>query len=214
MFVKDFMTADPITVSPQASVPETLEIMRQNGLKRLPVIEKDRLVGLITEADLMKALPSPATSLSKHEIHYLTAKVLVKDTMSRDIITAKPDDTVEAAVMVMREHDIGCLPVMEGDHLVGIITESNVFAALTELLGLRRPGIRITVEVPDRIGILAEITNAIRELEIPIISLATFMQDDHGSIIIRLATDEGDRVVQSMEALGFSVSHVVALPQQ
>lgn len=213
MFVKDFMTADPITVSPKTTAPETLEIMKQNGLKRLPVLENGRLVGLITEADLMKALPSPATSLSKHEIHYLTSKVLVKDMMSRDIFTAKADDAVEAAVMVMREHDIGCLPVMEGDRLVGIITESNVFAALTELLGLNRPGIRVTVEVPDRIGVLAEITNAIRELDIFIISLATFVQDGHGSIIIRLATDESDQVVQSMEALGFSVSHVVTLSQ-
>ncbi len=212
MFVKDFMTNDPIVISPQASISSVADLMKKNGLKRLPVLDCDTLVGLVTEADLMKALPSPATTLSKHEINYLTSKITVDDIMSTKVITTTPNTTVEEAVMVMRHHDIGCLPVLEDQKIAGIITESNVFEALTRLLGLHRAGLRITVQVQDKLGVLAELTSIIRDLGITIISVVSFPSvNNSGTLIFRLATGDAESVIKAIEAYHFTVLHWTTL---
>lgn len=208
MFVRDFMSEEPIVVSFEASIPYTADLMRKHSLKRLPVIDKGKLVGLITEKDVAKSLPSPATSLSKHEINYLTAKMTVADAMTQDIITTTPDTTIEEAIMLMRQHDVGCLPVLENKILVGIITESNFFDALTKLFGLNRTGLRITVKVTDRIGVIADLTTLIKNLNLTLISLATFPTSDNtASVILRIATDDAQKVIRELEDNQYEILH-------
>ncbi len=212
MFVRDFMTKDPIVVSLEASIPYTADLMKKHRLKRFPVMDKGRLVGLITEKDVAKSLPSPATSLSRHEINYLTAKMTVSDAMTTDVVTTSPDTTVEEAIMLMRQHDIGCLPVLENSKLVGIITESSVFDALTKLFGFNRPGLRITVQVTDRIGVIADLTTIIKNLNLTVISLVTFpTSETTASIIFRIATDKAELVITELKAHGYQILHWTVL---
>lgn len=215
MFVRNFMTKDPITVSLDATLPSTADLMKQHNLKRLPVMDQDKLVGIITEKDVAKALPSPATTLSKYEINYLTEKIRVKDVMTKAVISVSPDTTVEEATMIMHEEDVGCLPVLENGKLVGIITERNIYNALTKLFGLDRPGLRITVQVEDRIGVIADLTTLIKSLNLPIISLATYAASaETAYIVVRIATDSPESLIGTLTGNGFQVVHWTTLNEQ
>lgn len=212
MLVKDFMTPNPVVVSPETSIQDALKLMKAHGFGRLPVMSRNKLVGILTEADVMKVSPSPATTLSVYEINYLISKVKVSEAMTKNPVTVSPDDTIEYAVLTMRDHNIGGLPVMDGDKLVGIITESNVFEALIEMLGFRRAGVRITLDVPDRIGVIAHIADLIRQHGVNIISLATYKRPgaELSSLVIRIASDDPFPILSSLEKSGYKVTHVTA----
>ncbi|HOB90920.1 MAG: CBS and ACT domain-containing protein [Bacillota bacterium] len=212
MFVRDFMTANPVVVSPDTPIQEALKLMKDHGFGRLPVCSDGKLVGILTEADVMKVSPSPATTLSVYEINYLVSKVKVSEAMTKSPVTVSPDDTVEYAVLVMRDNKIGGVPVMDGDKLVGIITESNVFEALIEMLGFRRAGVRITIDVPDKVGVIAQIADLIKQHGVSIISLATYTkpESDLASLVVRVATDDASSIVSAVEEIGYKVVHVTA----
>jgi len=212
MFVRDFMTPDPVVVSPETPVQDALKLMQTRGFGRLPVVSNNKLVGIVTEADLMKVSPSPATTLSVYEINYLLSKVKVADAMTKKVVTVSPDDTAESAILTMRDNDIGGVPVMDGDKLVGIVTESNVFEALIKLFGFRRAGTRITLDIPDRLGVIAEITDLIRKNGVNIISLATFTRPDAeaATVVIKVATDDATGIISGLKDAGYQVSHVTA----
>lgn len=215
MFVRDFMTKDPIAIPPQASITYTADLMKKHQLKRFPVVDKNKLVGLVTESDIMKSLPSPATSLSKHEINYLTSKITVADVMTTKVVTTSPDTTIEEALLVMRQHDFSCLPVVENGKLTGIITESNFFEALLNLLGLKRAGLRITIQVPDRTGVLADLTAIIKELQLPIISMAVFPEPETqtATVILRVATDNEQPILEKLQASEYKTIHWTFFPE-
>ncbi len=212
MFVRDFMTANPVVVSPDTPIQEALKLMKDHRFGRLPVCSDGKLVGILTEADVMKVSPSPATTLSVYEINYLVSKVKVSEAMTKSPVTVSPDDTVEYAVLVMRDNKIGGVPVMDGDKLVGIITESNVFEALIEMLGFRRAGVRITIDVPDKVGVIAQIADLIKQHGVSIISLATYTkpESDLASLVVRVATDDASSIVSAVEEIGYKVVHVTA----
>jgi acetoin utilization protein AcuB len=162
MLVRDRMTLNPVTTTAEMSVTEALRLMNDRKIRRLPVLNSNgQLVGIVSDRDLLLASPSPATSLAIWEIHELLAKLTVEKTMTREVITVPEDTPLEEAARVMADHKIGGLPVMRDRTLVGIISESDLFATLLELLGGRRPGVRITVATPGAKGTLAEITSAI-----------------------------------------------------
>lgn len=208
MFVRDRMSPRPITVSPDTSVLEALELMRKNRVRRLPVVENERLVGIVTQLDLLHVSPSPATSLSIHEINYLISKMAVKDCMATRVYVASPDDTVEKAARTMREHKVGGLPVVENGKLVGIITETNLLDAMMDMFGVNRVGMRLTIDIPDTRGSLAELTAAIRDAEADILSLATFtVSPGTGRIVVRIGIDNSDRAVAAIQSKGFQIVH-------
>jgi len=128
--VKDWMTRDPIVITPETTLPEAHRIMAEHKIRRLPVVDNGKLVGIVTRGDIREASPSDATSLSIFELNYLLAKLAVKQIMTRKPVTVKPGTTVERAAQIMLEHKIGGLPVVEGGNLVGIITESDIFRML------------------------------------------------------------------------------------
>ena len=142
VFVKNRMTANPWTVRADATIPEAIALMKDKHVRHLPVMDAGRVVGVISEGDIDSALPSKATSLSVNELTYLVNKLAIAKVMSRDPITISPDALLEQAAVVMREAKIEMLPVVEGDRLVGVITESDLLDAFIEIMGFRDHGAR------------------------------------------------------------------------
>jgi acetoin utilization protein AcuB len=162
MLVKDRMTPDPFCGRPEMPVTEAQELMREKKIRHLPIVDDDgTLVGLITQRSLLRALPSDVSNFSRFEISYVLAKIKVRDVMATDLITVDQNTAVEEAARVMADQRIGCLPVMQDDTLVGIITDNDLFTIMVDLLGARRPGVRVTVLQPDRVGEIARLTTAI-----------------------------------------------------
>ena len=161
MFVKNKMTANPFTISPDQSIPDAHEIMTTNSVRRLPVVKDGKLVGVISKDDINRASPSMATSLSINELTYLLAKTKISRVMTKNLITISPDALLEEAAILMRDNGIRFLPVVLNDKLVGIITESDIFDSFIELLGFREKGTRLTIEVNDEPGIMSHLAGIV-----------------------------------------------------
>jgi acetoin utilization protein AcuB len=211
MLVGERMTKRPITTHPDAPIDDALKLMRESKVRRLPVLDKKgKLVGIVAEKDLLYVSPSPATSLSIHELHYLISKIKVQDVMAKDVITATEYTPLEEAARIMADNKIGSLPVMRGDKLVGIITETDLFCIFLELLGAREKGVRLTMLVPEEKGMLAAITREIAEMGGNIVSLGTFLGEDPTNrlITVKVAEVGKDELVSAMEALGMEIVDV------
>ena len=135
MLIKDRMTRPPITAPPEMPMQEALKLMRERGIRRLPVVDKKgKLVGIVSDRDLLHASPSDATSLSVWELNYLLSKVTLKELMTTPVITVSPETPVQEAARIMAEKKIGGLPVVQAGKVIGIITETDLFRVLLELL--------------------------------------------------------------------------------
>jgi acetoin utilization protein AcuB len=209
MLVYERMTRHPITVSPDTPVAEALQMMREQNVRRFPVIDKKttRLVGIVTEKELLYASPSPVTSLSIHEIHYLMSKITVDEVMTTELVTVAEDTAIEEAALLMVDNKVGALPVMRGQQLVGIITETDLFKTFIELFSAREQGVRLTVLVPEVKGELATITQAISEIGGNIISLGTFLGEDMTNrlLTIKVAEVDQEELLSKMHGLGAKV---------
>ncbi|WP_102126158.1 CBS and ACT domain-containing protein [Deinococcus planocerae] len=200
MLVRDWMTPGPLTVTPDTTVMDALRLLKEGGFRRLPVMEGGRLVGITTRKDLKDAMPSQATTLSVWELNYLLSKLTVSEMMARPVITAQEDEFLEDAALRMQEYGVGGLPVLDdGARLCGILTVKDVLRALTDILGLREGGTRLTLEMPDTPGSLARAAGAV--LPSNIISVATSGQDARGGqprrrFVMRV-TGEGVRDVKT-----------------
>jgi acetoin utilization protein AcuB len=211
MLVNERMTHNPITVREDTSLYDALKIMRDNKVRRLPVLSKEgRLVGIVSEKDLLYASPSPATSLSVWEINYLTSKITVDDLMTREVITVCEDCPMEEAARIMVDNKIGGLPVMRADQLVGIVTETDLFRIFLELLGAREQGTRFTLLVPEKTGMLASIAQRIAELGGNIVALGTFLGEDPSNRLLTLKVQDVDknRLWPKLEELGIKLVDV------
>ena len=173
------MTRNPVTATPEMSVGEASDLMKREKVHRLPVLDKDKnLVGVITEKDVLHASPSPATSLSIHEMAYLLSKLKVRDLMTKDVVTISEDTTVEEAARLMVDQDLSCLPVVQGNKLVGIVSKSDMFRILLELFGARHYGVRMSFLVEDKPGTIARISAALAAKGLDIVSFGTFTGTD------------------------------------
>lgn len=174
MLVKNVMTKNPVTISPECSVTEARALMNKNNIGKLPVVDKNfKLVGMVTKNDLAKSAPSQATTLDMYEISYLLSKLTVEKIMVRDVVTVPDTEVVENAAKVMLEKGIGCVPVMSGDLVVGILTESDLFSLFTEMFGATRSGVRVVFSLDDKPGQLAKIVDEIAEKNGNLVSLVT-----------------------------------------
>ena len=207
MYIRSRMTPNPITITRQTTVAEALEIMREKSIRRLPVMDKDKLVGIVTERDLIEISPSPATSLSVFEINYLLAKMKVADVLPKKqkVITVEPDALLEDAALLMRQHKIGGLPVCENGKLVGIITETNIFDAFIDILGVRDEGIRLTISIVDKPGTLAHITQILSDCGANISRVAVFWEEPQKAlVVIRLTAEKVDQITQTLSEHGYT----------
>jgi len=174
MLVRDVMTRNLITVDPETSFTDALKIMRENKIRRLPVLENGKLVGIVTEKDILYASPSKATTLDVWELHYLLSKLKIREIMTRDVVTIQEDTPVEEAAKIMVDNKIGALPVMKGDELIGIITETDIFKVFLEMFGARKKGVRYTFKVPNVPGTFAKLSQKVFEAGGNIVSLASY----------------------------------------
>lgn len=209
MFVKDCMTTSPITISKNTPILEALEKMKKLKIRQLPVTDKGLLVGLVTERELLTVTPSPATTLSIFEMNYLLSKMVVGEVMVKDPITASIDTTIEEAALIMRENKIGSILVIEEEELVGIITQTDIFDAFIEFFSIRKAGTRLVMQVNDRIGAIADLTEIIRKMNINIRALVIHRIDNNiVHMVVRVSTVEPEPLVKELEARGISVISV------
>jgi acetoin utilization protein AcuB len=194
MLVYERMSRHPITVKSTTPVDAALKRMREEKVRRFPVVNEDgKLVGIVSDKDLLYAAPSPATSLSIYELHYLYSRITIEQVMTRDVITVEENDPLEEAARVMVDNKIGGLPVMRDGKLVGIITETDIFKTFMEMLGARDQGLRLTLLCPEQRGELAALTSAVSELGGNIISLGTFWGEDASSVIVTMKISGVDK---------------------
>lgn len=176
MLVRDCMTSPATTIGPDAPFQEALELMRQHHFRRLPVVDfQGALVGIVSERDLLHAAPSPASSLSMWELNYLLWKLQIKTLMTEKVISVTPETPIEVAARIMVERKIGGLPVVDvNGHVIGVITETDIFRAFTEMMGAGVEATRIVLRVPDRKGVIAEVSQRIADLNGNIVSIGTY----------------------------------------
>ena len=164
MLVKNWMSKDVITVDADDSMQDAGYLLREHNINILPVMEKGRMVGIVTDRDLKKASPSDATTLDMHELLFLISKIKVRDLMKTPVITIPPDYTVEEAAVILLEKKISGLPVVDDQSRVsGIITRSDLFRVLISLTGLGQKGIQFAIRVKDKPGPIKEVRQLIHE---------------------------------------------------
>ena len=206
MFVKWRMTANPFTISPDASVPQAIEIMQTNKVRKLPVMDQGQLVGLVSQSDIDRASPSMATSFSSGEIAYLFSKLKVAKVMSRNPVTIGPDALLEEAAIVMRDRKIEMLPVMDQGKLVGVITESDLLDAFIELHGARENGTRLVIEADDQPGVLARLATLTAQVATNITHLAVYRSGmDRSLIVLGLNSLNTEELETSIAEAGFTL---------
>ena len=175
MLVGERMKKPVITVPPEMPIQEALVKMSKERVSRFPVVDKKgKLIGVVSEDDLLHASPSDATSLSVWEINYLVSKITVERVMTTDVVTVREDTPLEEAARIMADHRIGGLPVVRGEAVVGMITQTDLFQVFLEMLGARDPGCRVTALIKEEPGMLHRLTRAIHEAGGNIIALSTF----------------------------------------
>jgi acetoin utilization protein AcuB len=206
------MTPNPMVIGPDASHPEALRLLHKEKFSYLPVVDKaGKVIGVVTEADLLHAAPSSATSLSIYEMNYLLSNLKVHEVMSSPAITIPEDTPIEEAARVMIEKEIGCLPVMQGGKLVGVITETDIFKTFVEILGQGTGVLRITLRSPDQPGELARLTGVIAKLGGNIHAVASFHSEDlqHVFFTFRIDGVEENVLIPALKEMGEQVIRVV-----
>ncbi len=212
MLVRDRMSSPSITVDTKTSIAEAQGIMRQRDIRRLAVMQRGRLVGIVTWTDLMRAQPSPASTLSTWEVPALLRSATVREIMTPDPITIGPDAPIEAAAVIMRREKIGGLPVVVERTLLGMITESDIFEAFIDLTGMRQGGARLVVDLSGRANAVADIAAIVDASGIALTSLATYQQEGRRLAVVRVDAPYPLHLVQALGEGGFPVLHLAAAP--
>lgn len=209
MYIGRIMHTDLVTVSPDTTLVEAREKIEEKNIDHLLVVnEKGKLTGIISDRDLKQNWASPATSLSTHELNYLLQKVLVKMIMIKTVITIPVDTTIERAAYIMQQHDISSLPVMENDELVGIITSTDVMSVLLDAIGMSDDSMRLGVFVKDNIGVLAKVSEILKNEKVNIQSLLTWPEKKYpgvSQLVIRVASRDGVKAINALQDQGFKV---------
>ncbi len=185
MLVKDKMTPRPIVVSPDMPVSEALKIMRDGRFRRLPVVQAEKLVGIVTDRELREAIPSDHT---------------VENVMHKQPLTIREDELLETAALMMRNNKVGALPVMQDKALVGIVTESDIFDTFLDMMGIRGPGRRLQLRLPDVAGSLADVTRIISAYDCNISNIVYFGE---GELIVRLEDGNIENAVADLKKAGY-----------
>lgn len=210
MYVRNSMSENPYCITEDTTISKALDVMKQKGFHRLPVVRNDEFIGLITEGTITASSPSDATSLSIYEMNYLLSKMIVKDIMIKNVETIHPDSLLEEAAEKMRQKEVACLPVLDGKKVVGIITQNDIFDAFIDLLGYHTKGARYEIEIDDdKPGVLSNITKLYFDQKANITNLAVYHHEGTIDVVIRannvdhhvmgkILNDNGFKVVSMM----------------
>lgn len=205
MLVGRRMRTSLITLTKDATLAQARELLHTHRIRHLPVVEGDRLLGIVTDRDLRQASPSSAAGISPDRTAAFLAQIPVTEAMVKDVRTVSPFTTIEEAARLMIERKIGCLPVTEGDRLVGIITETDILGVLVDVMGIREPSARIELTLPDRPGALADVTRIIAAHQVNISSTVTMPHWEAGKrlAVIRLKTMNPQPILKDLAAEGY-----------
>lgn len=184
MLVGERMSRPVITINPDMPVIEAVNLFKKEHIRRAPVVKDGKLVGIVTEGDLMNASTSSATTLSIWELNYLVSKIKVAEVMTRNVMTVTEDTPIEQAARIMADNKIGGLPVLRDAYVVGIITETDLFKLFLELMGARDMGVRVTALVTDTPGGLAELSAAIAAQKGNFVSFGVFTGEDSSNRMV------------------------------
>ena len=210
MRIRDIMTYNVVTIPSDALVNHANEIMRTHRFERLPVVDKGKLVGIVTKDRLLRAAPSSATSLSIWELNYLLARMTVAEIMEKNVVTVTPDTTVESAIALAQEKRVGSLPVVEDDRVVGIVTTNDFFLKIfNPLLGIGEVGTRLTIRNCPGADCLRQVCDIIHGHKASIVTMSYLRfpgREDKDLVVhIDISVDEARRIVEDIEAAGYSV---------
>ncbi len=190
MFVSEWMTQKVFSVKPDDYISDVVKIIREKGVKHVPVVEHGKLRGIVSDRDIKDYCPSRATSLDIYELNYLLAKTKVREVMRVKVVTTGPDIPIEEAAMVLYDKNIGCLPVVADGQLAGIISDRDIFRALVDITGIRHRGNRIFVTIDDRPGSIKDVADIIRKCGFRLQSILTSyekVKKGYRNIVIRTA---------------------------
>lgn len=205
MLVKGWMTSDVITVDEDTSMMKASQIMKENNIRRLPVMRKGKLVGMVTDRDIKEASPSKATTLDVHELYYLLSELKIKDIMKKNLITVGPEESVEKAAVKMLEHRISGVPVVnDKGKVVGVITQGDIFKVLVSLTGIYRGGIQFAFNLEDRPGSIKEVADTIRKhggRMVSILSSYDMCEENCRHVYIRIKDIPEDKLKAMTEEL-------------
>lgn len=205
MLVREWMSSDVLTVDENTSMMKALHIMKENNIRRLPVLARGSLVGIISDRDLKEASPSKATTLDVHELYYLLAEIKVKEIMTKNPITIHQDETVERAAVIMLENKVSGLPVVDKKgELVGIITQSDVFRAFVNITGIYRGGVQFAFSLEDKPGSIKEVADTMREYGgriVSILSSTDMVAEGTRNVYIRVRNMEPEQLKKMDQAL-------------
>lgn len=210
MLVRERMTSPAVTITPETPFQDALKLMRDKKFRRLPVVDSaGKIVGIVSERDMLHASPSPATSLSVWEVNYLLWKLKISDIMTHNVLTLQQDTPIEDAANLMVTHKIGGVPIVDDSgKVVGVITETDIFRAFVEMLGGGEHGLRLMVQVPAGSGTLAKLAGKIAEQGGVILSVGSMNREADGAreVIIKVKGVTKDKLIPALESIG---DHVV-----
>jgi acetoin utilization protein AcuB len=207
MKVRDVMTWNVVTVSSDTPIMEARKIMDAHGVRRLPVVDKGKLVGMVSKERITRTAPSPATSLSVWEINYLLAKMTVKEVMSKDPVTVDPEMSVEAAIALAQKKGVGALPVVENNKLVGIATTNDFFyKILNPVLGIAKPGTRLVISKGGEIKSVQDIMDSVKKAGIKILSFHSMppIEGKEQDICLHVDKEEVKQLVKDLATKGYA----------
>ncbi len=210
MYVKDRMTKNPLCIEKTKQINKVLDIMAKNNFHRIPVIENNKLIGLITEGVISDRSPSKATSLSIYELNYLLSKTNVEEIMIKEVITIGSEALLEEAAMLMRKNNINCLVVVDTDVVTGIITNNDIFEAFVDLLGYYEQGYRFVIEVEDdKEGILSDISSCFFKDGAFITNLAVYHANNKTEVVIRARCENSTQIIADLQGKNYTVVECV-----
>jgi acetoin utilization protein AcuB len=211
MRVRDIMSTNVVTVDEKTSIHDAKKIMEAHKIRRLPVMKKDKLVGLVTERMLLEASPSLATSLSIHELHYLLAKMSVKEIMVKNPDTISPDMPVEEGLQLGQEKGYGAFPVLEDGRLVGVVTESDIVRIMTRVLGVKEKGKRIALKTSNEFGNMKKIMGILDKHKTVLLSMMSLPPEEWETdwlVVLRVVSEDAQPIAKELESSGFTVTYV------
>jgi len=211
MKVGNIMSTNVVSVDEKTLIDDARKIMEAHKIRRLPVMKKDKLVGLVTKHMLLEASPSPATSLSIHELHYLLAKMTVKEIMVKNPFTISPDMPAEEALQVGQEKGYGGFPVVENNRLVGMVTESDIVRIITRVLGVREKGKRIDIRAANEFGNMKKIMGILDKNKTVLLSMMTLPPEEWEKdwlVVLRLKSEDAGPIAKELKSSGFNVTYV------
>ena len=199
MLIGERMSRPVLSIPPDMPIHDVRNMFKQENIRRAPVVKKGKMIGIVSDQDIINASPSMATSLSVWELTYLLSKIQAKDVMTKDVLTIDEDTPIEQAARLMADNKIGGLPVMRDGKVVGMITETDLFKVFLELMGARDPGVRVTALVDNKPGVLQKITGAISEAGGNFLSLGIFTGEDVSTNILTFKVDGIEKEVVKKE---------------